>query len=203
MARRQRIDHGLGSRLDKFEAKMQYLKIAYEKYFSGIDRMEPASERDELRRVVRELQRQHYPNLVQRHRFQMLRARFISMDNYLNRNLFMIERGTHPRFRFRADLADRRRGMQNRVSAFERQRIREEQAYKSVFEKYVEARRACGQSGDLDFARVRGALAKQVRMIKSRYKCDSVRFRIQVEGGRARLKAVPLRHVRSASSTGS
>ena len=56
--------------------------------------------------------------------------------------------------------------------------------------------------GDLDFARVRGALAKQVRLIKSRYKCDSVRFRIQVEGGRARLKAVPLRHVRSASSTG-
>jgi len=173
---------------------VQLLKIYYEKYFSGIERLEPAKEREALRRKIRELDRTHFPNRVQRYRYQTMRARFVSLDQYIQRNLFMIERGTHPRFRFRADLADRAQGLAaRRVSDYEQRRITEEATYREVYERYIDARRGCGQHTELEFQRVRTAIRNQVRLIKSRYKCGSVRFRVQVEDGRARIKALPQR----------
>ena len=201
MARLQRIDRGLAGQLDSFETSIHQLKIAYEKYFNGIEKIEPVKEREDLRRSVRELDRTRHTNLVQRHRYQTLRARYISLDQYIQRNLFQIERGTHPRFRFRADLAARGRAGAEpaqapeapRVSDAERQRVAEEDTYRQVYERYIEARRACGQHDDLDFVRVRAAIHKQVREIQSRFKCSSVKFRVLVEDGKARIKAVPQR----------
>jgi len=69
---------------------------------------------------------------------------------------------------------------------------REERAYRMVFDKYVEARRQCGQSTDLGFDAVREALSKQVRQIKSTYNVESVKFRVVVEDGKAKVKAVPV-----------
>jgi hypothetical protein len=190
MARKQRIDRGVGAKLDSLESEIQLVKIAFEKYFSGVDKIEPVKEREDLRRTIREFDRARFIALVQRHRYQTLRSRFISLDNYIQRNLFMIERGTHPRFRFRADLAARQ-GAPPRVSEFEQRRIAEERTYREVYDRYIEARRIAGQHTDLDFDRVRGAIRNQVRQIRSRYKCSSVKFRVQVEDGVARIKAVP------------
>ncbi|MCK6520547.1 hypothetical protein L6R49_03810, partial [Myxococcota bacterium] len=70
---------------------------------------------------------------------------------------------------------------------------REDAAYRDVYERYMEARRSCGQTGDLDFESVKKQLAQQVRVLKSQYKCTSVKFRVTVEDGKARLKAAPQR----------
>ena len=58
-------------------------------------------------------------------------------------------------------------------------------------DKYIEARGKCGQSVDISFDAVRDALKKQVRTIKSTYNCESVKFRVVVEDGKAKVKAVP------------
>jgi hypothetical protein len=192
MAKRQRVDRKLGSDLDGLERNIQLLKISYEKYFSGVDKIEPAQEREDLRRLVREFDRHRFIALVQRHRYQTLRARFISLDTYIQRNLFMIERGTHPRFKFRANLSAQRGGAPQ-VSDYEKRRIAEERTYKDVYDRYLEARRIAGQHTDVDFDRVRSAIKRQVKTIQSRYKCSSVKFKVQVEDGVARIKAVPQR----------
>ena len=49
---------------------MFLLKIQYEKYFSGLEKIEPLKEREELRRVVRDLMREFIPNTRQRHNAQ-------------------------------------------------------------------------------------------------------------------------------------
>ncbi len=192
MAKRQKKDRKLGADLDGLERQIQLLKICYEKYFSGVDKIEPAQEREDMRRKVRELDRHRFIALVQRHRYQTLRARFISLDTYIQRNLFMIERGTHPRFKFRAQLAARRGGPPQ-VSDFEKRRIAEERTYKDVYDRYLEARRIAGQHTEVEFDRVRTAIKRQVKVIQSRYKCSSVKFKVQVEDGVARIKAVPQR----------
>jgi hypothetical protein len=193
MAKLQRVDRKLGADLDGLERQIQLLKISYEKYFSGVDKIEPAQERDDMRRKVREFDRHRFIALVQRHRYQTLRARFISLDTYIQRNLFLIERGTHPRFKFRADLSARSGGPAPQVSDFERRRIAEERTYKDVYDRYLEARRIAGQHTDVEFDRVRSAIKRQVKAIQSRYKCSSVKFKVQVEDGVARIKAVPQR----------
>lgn len=211
MARIDKADRGLGTRLDEVEQRMFVLKIDYEKYFSGIEKVEPLREREELRRAMRDFLEEPIRNSVQRFRYQTLKARFQSLELYWARNLTMMERGTHPKMRFRADAKDARRRAEVAAApgaappaepslSAEQQEVlrkrqealeREDRAYKVLYEKYLEARQKCGQSTDLSFDAVRDALKKQVRQIKATYQCDSVKFRIVVEEGKAKVKAVP------------
>lgn len=199
MARREKIDRSLQVRLEEFERRLFVLKIDYEKYFSGLERIEPLRERDDLRRLLRELTRLPITATRQKHRLRSLRARFSSMELYWTRNLVQIERGTHRKMKFRANLSARRREAAAQMPEAAPKvkkpspEERENAAYKQVFDKYVNARRKCGQSDDLAFESIRDVLKKQVRTIKSRYRCKSVKFRVTVENGKAKVKAVPLR----------
>ncbi|MFN7142550.1 MAG: MXAN_5187 C-terminal domain-containing protein [Myxococcota bacterium] len=200
MARIEKADRGLTARLDEIEQKMFVLKINYEKYFSGLERVEPLREREEIRRAMRDFLDEPITNSVQRFRFQTLKSRFQSLELYWTRNLTMMERGTHPKMRFRADAKAKVRETEpetlspQQIQVLEERQAaqeREERAYKLVYDKYLEARARCGQSTDLSFDAVREALKKQVRTIKSTYQCDGVKFRVVVEDGKAKVKAVP------------
>ena len=198
MARRQKIDRGLAQKLDEFEQRLFVLKIEYEKYFSGLERFEPMRERDDLKRLMREITRLPVTATRQKHRVRSLRARFASMELYWTRNLVQIERGTHPKMKLRANLADKRRKTIEEAPKVEKPKPlsaaeREDLAYRKVYDKYLTARRKCGQSDDLAFDSIKDVLRKQVRTIKSRYRCSSVKFRVTVEDGKAKVKAVPLR----------
>lgn len=198
MARRDKLDIALNNRLDEFEKRVFLLKMEYEKHFSGIEQVEPLRERDELRRMMREFQQMRVTSTRQKHRLRSLRARFTSMELYWQRNLLMIERGTHPKMKFRANLKDRERGLAPEATKVERKRRltpqeREDKAYQAVYSKYMSARKNCGQNASMSYESVRDVLQKQVRTIKSRYRCKAVKFRVTVEDGKAKVKAVPLR----------
>jgi hypothetical protein len=208
MAHKEKKDSLLGSQLDELEQRMSYLKIQYEKYFSGIERIEPLRERDDLKRMIRDMHENPLRNPAQRFKFQQLKARLQSLEMYWIRNLVMIERGTHPKMQFRANLKGAPKGPEElAASAIEpmlseeqeevlrrRQEIqdKEDRALKLGYEKYMEARARCGQSTDIAFDTVRGILKQQVRQIKSQFGVESVRFRIAVEEGKAKVKAVPV-----------
>lgn len=200
MARKEKLDRTLGNLMEEVEQKIFLLKIDYEKYFSGVERIEPLREREEVRRLVREMEREPMTSATQRFKFQTLKARFQSMELYWTRNLVQIERGTHPKMKFRADLHAKPAAVAAETLSAEQVEVlrqrqekqeREERAYKMVFDKYIEARQKCGQSTDLSFDAVREALHKQVRLIKSTYQTENVKFRILIEEGRAKVKAVP------------
>lgn len=201
MARRIRIDRTYENRLDEFEQAIFLLKIEYEKYFNGIEKIEPQRQRDRLRKQVHELMQDLPNNTAQQHRYKALKARFNSYELYWQRNLVQIERGTHPKFKFRADMRDRARqaSMEDaarREAAARSQsasKRKEDRAYHALFDKYMEARRTCGQTTDLEYDKVRRALKKQVAKIKEQTGARSVKFRISVEGGKAKVKAVPVR----------
>lgn len=213
MARIEKMNRGLSSQLDEIEQRTFVLKMTYEKYFAGLERIEPARERDEIKRIVRECGKEQIRNATQRFKYEGLKARFQMLELYWTRNLVMMERGTHPKMKFKADAKDRERAARE-AQAAERAGVaspamaaaaeaaqvlqeraerteREEAAYKIVYARYIEAREKCGQSTDLSFDAVREALHKQVRTIKSTYNCESVKFRIVVEEGKAKVKALP------------
>lgn len=200
MARKIRLDHGFESRLDEFEQGIFLLKIEYEKYFNGIEKLEPQRPRDAMRRLLRDLLLDCPNNTAQQHRMQALKARFTSYELYWTRNLVQIERGTHPKFKFRAKMHEderRRLDQEAEARAEARQRAdkkrKEDRAWQALYDKYVETRRACGQSTDVDFGRVRDTLKKQVHAIKKQTGARSVKFRVQVEDGKAKVKAIPVR----------
>jgi hypothetical protein len=199
LAKREKVDRGVAARLDEFEKRLFVLKIEYEKYFSGLERIEPTRERDELRRMLRDLSQEPMTNGRQRYRLQQLRARYGSTELYWTRNLVQIERGTHPRMKFRAAVHERERRDASLLGAARSApppedvaREREDRAYQAIYERYIEARRQCGQSTELSLDAVRDALKKQVKTIKSTYRCSSVKFRVTIEEGKAKVKAVPV-----------
>ncbi|MSP55440.1 MAG: hypothetical protein EXR69_07550 [Myxococcales bacterium] len=201
MARKEKVDRIVGNDMDEAEQKMFLLKIEYEKFFSGIERIEPLRAREEIRRIMRDISLQTMTAATQRFKYQSLKARFQSLELYWTRNLVQIERGTHPKMKFRAAVNSSAsapavpEALSAEQQAVLRQRSerseREERAYKMVFEKYMEARATCGQSTELSFEAVREALHKQVRLIKSTYQTENVKFRILIEEGKAKVKAVP------------
>lgn len=221
MARLQKADLGLGARMDEFENRVFLLKIAYEKYFSGIDPVEPVRERDDLRRYLRDLLGAPITNGRQRFRLQQLRARWSTLELYWTRNLYQIERGIHPKQRYRADLKERARAEAelarglpgstllpdrpggtltmdpgDRASArsvVPERSTASESSYKAVFDAYVQARGSCGQNTDIDYNVVRQTLEKQVEALKARTSCSKVKFKVVVEDGKAKVKAVPVR----------
>jgi len=207
VAKREKVDHVLENRFSEFDKRVFVLKIEYEKYFSGLTQIEPVKERDELRRIMRNFQKEFIPVTRQKYRLRMLRARFSQIELYWNRNLVMIERGTHPKMKFRADLHDKeRRSMlaemeQAQAEALRRkprkpqvsQSQREDKAYRQVFDSYMKLRKKTGQSHDMSYDSVRATLSKQVRTIKSRYRCKTVKFKVSIEDGKAKVKAVPVR----------
>jgi hypothetical protein len=199
VARKQRADKSLSHDLQKLEERLFQLKVKYDKYFLGLERFEPMKDRDGLRMTIREMMRTHIPNSAQRYRFQTLRARWNSLDQYINRNIVMIERGTHPKMKFRANLAERRRASQaeqrkasQNIRERREQGNREDIALRKIYNRYISAREQCGQSTNMSFDSVRDVLKKQVRTIKGRYQCNTVKFRVTVEGGKAKLKALPI-----------
>lgn len=199
MAARQKVDKSLDNRLDEMERSMFLLKLAYEKYFAGVDAVEPMRDREAMVRMVRDLSLVPIQNSTQLHRWRTLKARWGSMDLYFTRNLVQIERGTHPRFKFRADLHEKQRqaaiaqGQAAPPAPEAPNAEREDAIYRQVFDKFMEARQSCGQSTDMDFESMKKTLRQQVRQIKAQFKCTSVKFRVTVEDGKARLKAVPQR----------
>jgi hypothetical protein len=196
VARKAKIDRVLKLELEELEQKVFLLKIQYDKYFNGIESVEPVKDREALRRMMREMMKQDITNAVQRYKFQSLRARVTSVEQYLTRNLLLIERGTHPKFKFRADLRDKRRSELGKARERHRATVtrqkREEVGYRDTYQDFMAARKQCGQS-DLEFNKVRRALRAQVEAIKTQYKCETVKLRVTVVDGKARVKAVPQR----------
>lgn len=203
MAKKQKVDYSLNNRLEELERLIFVLKIQYEKYFSGIERIEPLKDREQLKRVIRDLMITPITNTAQKHKFRMLKARFSSLDLYIQRNLYQIEKGTHPKMKFRASMSEKRqREMEiRREQRQEKQRIKrefsekqkEELAYRAVYDRLIDARRQTGQSTDISFDTIRDTLKKQSRQIKGKFGVEKVKFRVAVEDGKAKMKAVPVR----------
>ena len=83
--------------LDEFEEAIEALKVAYERYFRGIDNMPPRRAHDGLQRLQRQLTGRRMPTTALRFRMQTLRARLVTYSHYWTRILNQIEKGTYKR----------------------------------------------------------------------------------------------------------
>jgi len=92
------------------EAKLNELKVAYEKYFGGVERLEPARLRDEVQRMVRKTGTYHITNTGLKFKRDTIIAQFNTLVQHWNRILKQIEDGTYSRDLFRMKLKDKEKG---------------------------------------------------------------------------------------------
>lgn len=83
--------------LQTIEADFKALEISYEQYFMGIERFEPAKERQILALRLRRMINTHIPQTDLRFRLQNVNSRFQSYSAYWDRILRLIEEGRYQR----------------------------------------------------------------------------------------------------------
>ena len=87
----------LGDACGKVEEELEALKGRFELYFLGIERREPARERDEMKRRVARLKGEFTRNTGLRFRIETLHARFLAYERMWMRSAREKEEGTYRR----------------------------------------------------------------------------------------------------------
>ncbi len=79
------------------EEELEEVKVKYEMYFIGAERMEPARRRDDLKRAIARLKNAFTRNAGLRFRIQALHARYLSYERLWMRSTREKEAGTYRR----------------------------------------------------------------------------------------------------------
>src|SRR5439155_24266923 len=110
--KQQQASVDLGEMLNELANKIDRLKVLYEQYFMGIEKMEPQVARKEVTRVMLGLQQQYIRNTGLRFKFNTLLQKWNIYITYWNRILREIENGTYVRHVAKAQRAAAREGQE-------------------------------------------------------------------------------------------
>ncbi len=169
--------------LEILSRKLMSLKLAYDQYFLGSRPREPVLLAGEVGKLVVVYSNQAIKNTAMRFKFNSIVSRYQAFKRQWTDTLRKIEMGTYSRHQFKANLHER-------TAAPPDPPTRPPQNRKDVYDAFVEARQACGQSiSDLTAAKLDQLLDKQERELRKRYGDSQVRFKVVVENGKAKLTA--------------
>jgi hypothetical protein len=179
--------------LDALEGEIEALRHAYDKYFSGVDRVAPSKLRGSVERRLRDVERLHVTSTALRFRLQGLRARFVTYAHYWTRILDQIERGV-----YRRDLqrAARRAGevepRRAEAAASPSQPEVDEAHVREVYRQLVLAKHAAGESIEgVTYAALVRKISREAPKLRERHGCEQVRFEVATVDGKVRLRARP------------
>jgi hypothetical protein len=178
----------LDEEIETLDRKLGQLKREYDQYFLGARPREPVLLKGEVYKKVAFLSQQPIQNTALRFRFGTICSRYQSMRRQWEETLRKMEAGTYERHKFKADLHERVREEGGDAPAAVAAAA---PAGNDLFDAYVEARRACGQSiKGLTREKLEKVLDKQREGLRERFgNKASFRFRVVVEDGQVRLKA--------------
>ncbi len=134
MSRNSRLENASNAEIDavlsELEAKLDRLKVSYERYFSGIDRTPPEFLRKDVVRILRMLENSFIRNTAQKFRLNTCSQKLSTYSTYWNRIQRQIEEGT-----FKRDVQKARRNEQRRA----RQTERDDEPKDDVYELDMDA----------------------------------------------------------------
>jgi hypothetical protein len=204
----------LNDALDALEEELEEIKVKYEMYFIGAERMEPGRRREDLKRNIARLKNVFTRNAAIRFRVQTLHARYLSYERLWLRSTREKEAGTYRRDVLKArQKATAGRGRKVEAAAepvrppplppplpAERapqavvaaSATMSEPELRELFDAYVAARKSCNEDvSRLSYEALARTVNKQTPEIAKKFKAKRVEFKVTVRDGKAVLTAVP------------
>lgn len=171
--------------LDRLETEMEALKRQYDLFFQGGRRVEPLKERSAVETQLRRIGQRKIINTVDQFRFNTLQGRFYSLLNLWVRTIRDMEEG-----RLCRD-ADGRLGRTAPAAATLPAEPIDSEALERAAREWAAARTQCGQpTGEEELPALQEALRNRAREIAERAGNRQVEFRIAVEEGKPKIRAV-------------
>lgn len=209
--------------LDVLDARMTALKVLYDKYFLGMEKLEPIRERAEIQKTIIELGTRFIRNTGAKFRRDTLKNKFLTYQRFWDRILKQIEDGTYKGHKIKAELHEREREARRKGTQPAEAEGAPAQAavngtanggprpaapgessapgappppkadpIQRIFDQYVAAKKKANESTDgLTADKMASIIKQQTTALKQKYNCKSVEFRVVVEDGKAKLKAIP------------
>jgi hypothetical protein len=203
------------------EEELEEIKVKYEMYFIGAERMEPARRRDDLKRAIARLKNAFTRNAGIRFRVQALHARYLSYERLWLRSAREKEMGTYRRdvlkARRKAAEASKPGGAEGNApipAVPERAAApvqppplpaarppsppapsaatMTEPEIRVLYDAYVAAKKSCNEDvSKVSYEALARTVTKQTPEIAAKFKAKRVEFKVSVRDGKAVLTAVP------------
>ncbi len=189
--------------LNRLEEQIRRLKIQYNLFFSGVRKLPPSTDRRHVDEAIRELGKGRLRDNTSRFRYNTLVARYNRFQELWGRQMREREEGP-------IDFRKRQEAMSAEPErpAPEDRRARSEtsgtddayvkvtassngDAIRALHKQIAEANKEAGKTVPTE-AQVASLVQKQIEQMTSRYKTDSVAFRVETVDGKVRLRAKPL-----------
>jgi hypothetical protein len=170
--------------LQQIEKELRELVTAYEQYFIGADRFEPAKERQIVTLRLRRMVNVYIPQTDLRFRLQGLTSRLQSFVVYWDRILRLIEEGRYVRQRSHMQLSERFRP---REPADEVPLRAADEPLERVYRELLEACENCRIKPPRR-EQIEEFLRRQAGAIRERFGDRPVDLVVVVEGGKPRLR---------------
>lgn len=176
--------------IDALDEAIKKLRVAYDKYFLGLERREPADERAKVKNWLQRARAEHTPNTARRFRLNQLQASLVTYEAYWDRLCRQIEEGT-----FKRDLlrAQRQQSAAPPPSSPSNGATTPRHYPEHLMQLHSAYRAAQAQVGakEVSLEALARTVEKQTATIKERYKCQAVDFKVAIKDGKAILKAIP------------
>ncbi len=168
--------------LERLEGEINRLRLQYDLFFQGMRKTEPSEDRRILEETIRKMGQRKIVNTYDQFRFSSLQSRFYAMTNLWARMVRDYEEGRMERDATGA-----------LVQAAPRQDAIDPEELARALEELARVRRECGLDVEpADMEAMRETLARRAREISGKAGGRKVAFRVAVEDGKPKIKAVLL-----------
>lgn len=192
----------LGEELDLIEQSIRQLKIEWEKFFGGVEKKPPNELKGRLEALIRRHANVEIRNNSERFRYQNLTARYNTFNELWSKRLRALEEGRPvgihgqraaaippPRPPEAKPAGAPRASGEVRVQSPER----DAEAVKSLYERFVQARKETGEAAAVKFESFQKLISQQAQRILSEKGAKAVDFRLEMKDGKVSLKAKPVK----------
>jgi hypothetical protein len=178
--------------LNDLDHKLNRLRIEYDQYFMGSGKREPQHLKADVQREITRFMSEPPRNAALKFRLNSIVARYQAFRAMWGRTQREIEAGTYKRHRFKAKLHDLEAAENGITNPGTSQPGKVGRAQSSAMDRLCDAlesaREKTGQGG-VDRAAIQKAIRKQTAELKRKHPDKKVKFRVVVEGNKAKLKA--------------
>ncbi|MBI1921138.1 MAG: hypothetical protein HYS23_08670 [Geobacter sp.] len=182
---------GIPEEIELLDIKLRDLITRYEQYFLGMEKREPLKLHSEVEKLARRYAGASIINTMVKFKYASLVSRFNSYNQYWERIKRLIDEGKYSRERFKMELHERERGEQKTTSAAPPP-VSSPSELDQLYQDFIAARRACHLPADnISIDLIRSTIEKNKDLIRSKYQCRDVEFRVVVEDGTPKIKARP------------
>jgi hypothetical protein len=189
----------LNDDLDLLEKSIRQLQIEWEKFFSGIERKPPVDLRTKLENMIRRHSNAEIRNNAERFRFQNLASRYQSFAELWAKRLRAMEEGRPVGLHGKAAAmaapppAPAAHHAAPAARATNEVRVKDAgadtEAVRTLFDRFLEARKQSGESGAVKFESFQKIIAQQSTRILNEKGASAVDFRLETKDGKVSLKA--------------